>query len=303
MANSDSSLSLHPLPRYYGLAEEKTSKGKSYWLVFMLLLRIQLQRQVTVNWELFIWSALANTLAGVLLAFSYFQLDNETLDDVKITQQLFFILRSMRTCFQLYSPANRLDWERDELLKGGRATRVEWGGGGRVIVSKFLVALLFRMISSWPMYFIIYPISSLRPGADHFMVFSLSLTWQSMTNTAIAIGVHAVWWPYPHMVQFWLWFWLIMGFLFSGTLRNLRLVTWILRWMAFLVPSFLASQMMGQNQFEGYDYRDVESHRIITMSAYDIIDKWGAFGILLGLCILHLAIAIMAIKIRARRMS
>lgn len=109
---------------------------------------------------------------------------------------------------------------------------------------------------------------------------------------------------------------LLLTMLFSGSLRNPLEVTWILRWIEFLIGSFYASQMMSQNELGGLgnvvlvgggstdgstttgSTTTTTGDLYLKVHGLAQIPLWGAFGAALGVAVTVTALTLLIFHLK-----
>ena len=194
-----------------------------------------------------------NVLFGLLFAFIYI----DTPDDeagLRARLRLFALIRTESTAFSLYGTANAFPiptrlklYESDrKAVKCTQSMLTRW----LVPLPWYLFCILIKCL-------IIYPIVGLRCCADHFLVFYLALCAQRVSNTAMGLMLSAF--TCNHALSV-----IINGFgflfnvLLSGTFYVTDTVSWVIRWIEFLSPSYYVAEMMAQNELSGRASIDAE---------------------------------------------
>jgi hypothetical protein len=90
------------------------------------------------------------------------------------------------------------------------------------------------------------------------------------------------------------------GFLFnvlmSGTFYVADTVTWILRWLEFLSPSYYTALMMAQNELAGV----AGSEDLLDGPQYDQVGEWTAFLLMLAVTIVYITTCLAVLLFRAK---
>lgn len=102
---------------------------------------------------------------------------------------------------------------------------------------------------------LIYPIVGLRTGFRNYALYQSALTIQTLCNGALGWNASALF-ACPISGQWAAIFIFFFNYTFSGVPYSSERITWILRWLRYLSPSFYTDQILVYQQFNGATYPD-----------------------------------------------
>lgn len=271
-------LSRPPLVR--GLRDDPADGKPGKWTLFLAqtlaVSRLSWARR-THEPLLIIAPVVATLIFSLLLAFTWFQLPWEPASApayyrVLSLQAFYFTAVAIIGCFNIF--AN----DRPAILPCAPEGSLRFPSAP-VWVGRYVAELPLRFAQALMASFIIYPIVSMRPGVAHFMLYQLGLLLQAAGNTALGMCCSAA--SGEATLSIWL---AVLGvlfnYLFSSIAYSQDRVTWILRWLRFLSPSFYADQTLIFSQFVGATFPD---HRI---TGNDILNATGWLKVPLSISLL-----------------
>lgn len=168
---------------------------------------------------------------------------------------------------------------------------------GSVYLAKLIVNSLVFSLLFIPFTAIVYPIVGLRGGFNYVLVFLLALILQQIAAISLGLAISAAC-RHRLMAQTVASSAVVILILLSGSLYNISTVTWILRWLQFIIFSFYTNQALIHNQFQGqaYPFFPFTGEAFMNIRGDNVLGTWAAIGgdlglILIinvvGLCIFH----------------
>lgn len=201
-------------------------------------------------WPLLLLPFTATVIFSLTVSFIWFQLDwaptsAEAIYRVITLHSLFFTSLANTGQFTVFSR------DRHEHLPCAMGPEVKQHFSAiSVWVGRFTAETPFRLLLVVVSCAIIYPIVSLRPGFNHFLLYQTTLVLQSVANGAFGMLVSAVF----KSATLGVWggiFINTFNYVFSGVPYSPDRIWWGLRWLRYLSVSYYVDQILVVNQFVG----------------------------------------------------
>lgn len=189
-------------------------------------------------------------LFGLFVSFIWFQLpDSPTSADaiyrVITLHALYFTSMSNLSGFTSFTSDRRLI-----LPSALRAVRFS---AASVWMGRTMSSFPIRLIAITLSCVLIYPIVGLRPGFKNYLFYKMVFILQTFANTALGMSTSAFL-PSASLAVWLAVFINTFNYIFSGVPTSINRITWILRWLRFLSPSFYSNQLLIFNQFHDATY-------------------------------------------------
>ena len=161
--------------------------------------------------------------------------------------------------------------------------------------ARYLSTAPVRVLGSVLLSAILYPVTGLRRGFDHFMIFLLVLLLQTMTGVALSMMVSAVCARREGLARYIAVMLLKFNVVFSGTLIPLPRMNKYLRWMHFLAYGYYATIAYNQNEYNGISFANESGIDFLEQRGLVDMTLWGSIGILSAFLIIYNLIGMLAL--------
>lgn len=236
-----------------------------------------------------------NIMFGLLFAFLYIHTPSDTETALRARLRMFALLRTESTAFSLYGTVNAFPVPTRLKLFASKHKALDCL---QVIMRRWLVPLPWHLFCMLIKCIIIYPIVGLRCCVGHFLVFYLALCAQRLGNTAMGLML-ATMTCNPILSTIINGCGFVFNVLVSGTFYVTDTVSWVIRWVEFLSPSYYVAEMMAQNELGGLD--DNIADKILGGVQFDQIGEWTAFILLLALTATFMAVCFVVLWVGSLR--
>ena len=233
-----------------------------------------------------------NVMFGLIFAFFAFQLADDT-DGLRTRLALFSAMRIESTAFSLYGTVNAFPFDtRLRILNNDSKNTNKTTRCLALVSTALFIPMPWHFFCIFVKCVIVYPIAGLRCCVDHFLVFYLALIMQRFANMALGLWLASFTCDLNvGMILNGSGF--LVNLLYSGTFYATDTVTWTLRWIEFIVPSYYTAEMMAQNELSGV----AEARPLLDGSVkYDQVSLWLSFILLVTTGLVYYLLAILSLR-------
>lgn len=267
-----------------------------WWREFLVLLRR--------NWRVqfrdrhYIGALVGTTLfISLLAAFTFFQLPTDRYEGVEGRRGFAFFLPSEQvftivTVLVIAIAPGRSVWKAERASGAYRLSSA--------YAALFLASLPLRLALVVVRALMVYWIVGFRTdGFQYFLIFLGILLVHGICAVAYAILAHSFHGNPGKALAIATLYNFAMN-LFGGNFANSVEVTWILRWIQFISPTFYAFEGLIQNELAGQTFDGVPGSFYLRLYAFDIVPIVGCVGALAGLTVAYLLIGYAILHVRTK---
>lgn len=245
-----------------------------------------------------VFNILQRFLVFTLLSFIYFQIENYPVRyGLRMRFGLLIFITVNQASLILAFMVPSMGYIRPIIVRERLALTYRISS---IYLAKIISELPLNMLTSVGYGFILYYVTGLRSGFEHFLIFMgiLLLEVYAVMGLGFLVSCSAKTRQIRDILSILVF---LVIFMFGGNQIQNRLETsWIIRWFQFLSPVFYAYIGLLRNELDGNEVQGIPGETFLIEYRAEIFSIWACAGILFGLGSFYFVCGYFALKITTK---